>query len=133
MSNAKKLKFDALDEKNYLVWIRRVKDHITMDPDEVDFGDPVSLLVFLRKKWRSKTPFDRNILRDEFTNFNFAEHKDMDVFITNFKQHVRLMKEHDVGMVNADEDVLYHLLHKVLPTARTQKAGLIFCLLFFFP
>ena len=132
MSNTKKLKFDALDEKNYLVWIRRVKDHmfgkklldyykhamaeddaaaadiqlpggaaatvtavkdkleelwaflskhltadiykLTMNPDEVDYGDPVSLLVFLRKRWRSKTPFDRNILRDEFTNFNFADH-----------------------------------------------------------
>ena len=98
MSNTKKLKFDALDEKNYLVWIRRVQDHmfgkkllnyykhamaedgaaaadvqlpveaaaataikdkleelwtflnehltadiykLTMDPDEVDYGDPV--------------------------------------------------------------------------------------------
>ena len=114
MSNAKKLKFDALNEKNFLVWIRRVKDHmlakkllnyfthamaeddtaaadvalpdeepaanairdkleelwtflnehltgdiykLTMDPDDVDYGDPVSLLVFLRKKWLSKTPF----------------------------------------------------------------------------
>ena len=28
MSNTKKLKFDALDEKNYLVWIRRVQDHM---------------------------------------------------------------------------------------------------------
>ena len=182
MSNAKKLKFDALDEKNYLVWIRRVKDHmfgkklldyykhamadddavatdvqlpaedaaataikdkleelwtflnehltadiykLTMDPDEVNYGDPVSLLVFLRKKWRSKTPFDRNILRDEFTNFNFADHKDMDVFLTNFKQHVRLMKEHNVGMVNEDEDVLYHLLNKVLPDAYSDHVKII--------
>ena len=28
MSNAKKLKFDALNETNYIVWIRRVKDHM---------------------------------------------------------------------------------------------------------
>ena len=142
MSNAKKLKFDALDEKNFQVWIRRVKDHmfgkklldyfthamaeddaaaadvalpaeepaanairdkleelwtflnehltadiykLTMDPDEVDFGDPVSLLVFLRKKWLSKTPFDRSNLRHQFTNFNFAEHncKDMEAFIAS--------------------------------------------------
>jgi len=182
MSNAKKLKFDALDEKNFQVWIRRVKDHmfgkklldyfthamaeddaaaadvalpaeepaanairdkleelwtflnehltadiykLTMDPDEVDFGDPVSLLVFLRKKWLSKTPFDRSLLRHQFTNFNFAEHKDMEAFIANFKQHVRVMREHNVGMVDDDEDVLYHMLDKVLPDAYSDHVKII--------
>ena len=45
MNNAKKLKFDALDEKNYLVWIRRVQDHM--------FGK--KLLNYSLMPWRKTT------------------------------------------------------------------------------
>jgi len=181
VKDSKKLKFDALDETNYVVWIRRVKDHmfgkklldyykhamaeddaaaadlqlpaeaaaataikdkleelwaflnehlsadiykLTMEPDAVDYGDPVSLLVFLRKHWRSKTPFDRDLLRQQFNNFNFEEHKNMDVFIANFKQHVNTMKEYDVGMVQHDEDVL-HRLKQALPPAYSDYVKII--------
>ena len=81
--------------------------------------------MFLRKKWLSKTPFDRSNLRHQFTNFNFAEHKDMEAFIANFKQHVRVMREHNVGMVDDDEDVLYHMLDKVLPDAYSDHVKII--------
>ena len=186
VKDSKKLKFDALDETNYVVWIRRVKDHmfgkklldyykhamaeddaaaddvqlpaddaaaataikdkleelwsflnehlsadiykLTMEPDAVEYGDPVSLgvLVFLRnsKHLRSKTPFDRDLLRQQFNNFNFEEHKNMDVFIANFKQHVNTMKEYNVGMVQHDEDVL-HRLKQVLPPAYSDYVKII--------
>ena len=181
VKDSKKLKFDALDETNSVVWIRRVQDHmfgkklldyykhamaedddtaaevqlpaddaaatavkdkleelwaflnehltadiykLTMEPDAVDYGDPVSLLVFLRKHWRSKTPFDRDLLRQQFNNFNFEEHKNMDVFIANFKQHVNTMKEYNVGMVQHDEDVL-HRLKQVLPPAYSDYVKII--------
>ena len=36
---------------------------------------------------------------------------DMDAFITAFNNHVRVMRNHDMGLVARDEDVLYAFIH----------------------
>ena len=40
----------------------------------------------------------------------------MDAFVTSFNNQVRVMRNHDMGLVTRDEDVLY-AFNKALPSA----------------
>ena len=48
-------------------------------------------------------------MRTEFDNMRLSDFTDPDMesFITSFNNHVRVMRNHDMGLVARDEDVLF--------------------------
>ena len=74
------------------------------------------LLRMLKNCWSDNTTQDRDRMRTKFDNMKLTDFTDMDAFITAFNNHVRVMRNHDMGLVARDEDVLY-AFNKALPSA----------------
>ena len=70
----------------------------------------------LKNCWSDNTTQDRDRMRTEFDNMRLSDFTDMDAFITSFNNHVRVMRNLDMGLVARDEDVLY-TFNKALPSA----------------
>ena len=60
------------------------------DDQQVTFGEPLSLLRFLRRQHIGDTAFDRHLLREQYLSFRFEDYRDMDIFIAAFKKHIRV-------------------------------------------
>ena len=74
------------------------------------------LLRMLKNCWSDNTTQDRVRMRTEFDSMRLSDFSDMDSFITSFNNQVRVMRNHDMGLVARDEDVLY-AFNKTLPSA----------------
>jgi hypothetical protein len=92
----------------------------TLDETEVTFGDPVSLLRYLRKNWHNNSVFDRSNIRETFESLTLETCKDMDDFVVQFKRQRALMSKYGVNLLSTDEDALY-AFHKKLPVAYKDK------------
>ena len=74
------------------------------------------LLRMLRNCWSDNTTQDRDRMRTQFDNMKLSDFTDMDAFVTAFNNQVRVMRNHDMGLVARDEDVLF-AFNKALPSA----------------
>ena len=74
------------------------------------------LLRKLKNCWSDNTTQDRDRMRTQFDSMRLSDFADMDAFITGFNNHVRVMRNHDMGLVARDEDVLF-AFNKALPSA----------------
>ena len=74
------------------------------------------LLRMLKNCWSDNTTQDRDRMRTQFDSMRLSDFSDMDAFITAFNNHVRVMRNHDMGLVARDEDVLF-AFNKALPSA----------------
>ena len=92
----------------------------TQDPDDVTFGDSVSLLRYLRKNWHNNSVYDRANIRGIFTELTLETCKDMNDFILQFKLQRSLMGKFGIGLLAIDEDALFEF-HQKLPVAYQEK------------
>ena len=74
------------------------------------------LLRMLRDCWSDNSSQDRDRLRTTYDNMRLTDFTDMDAFITTFNNHVSVMRNHNMGLVANDEDVLF-AFNKTLPSA----------------
>ena len=84
--------------------------------NEITFGDPVTLLRYLRKNWHNNSVYDRANIRDTFKKLTLEECKNMDDFIEKFEEQRALMEKYKIGLLTDDEDAL-HQFHEKLPVA----------------
>ena len=74
------------------------------------------LLRLLKRNWNDNSTQDRDRMRQDYHDLKLADFPDMDEFITAFNNHVAVMRQHDMGSVARDEDVLFDF-NKRLPPA----------------
>ena len=60
------------------------------------------LLRMLKNCWSNNTTQDRDRMRTEFDSMRLSDFSDMDAFITSFTNQVRVMRNHDMGLVARD-------------------------------
>ena len=81
------------------------------------------LLRHLRAYWNDGTVTDRDSLRMDYLGLQLDNFDDFEAYTTAFKNQVRTMREHKLGMVHADEDVLFQF-NKSLPPAWSVHKGI---------
>ncbi len=74
------------------------------------------LLRHLRRYWNDGSVCDRDKLRTEYQDMRLQQYADMEKFVTAFTNMVRVMRNHNLGLVSNDDDVLYQF-NKSLPRA----------------
>jgi hypothetical protein len=82
-------------------------------------GQPTNvplLLRLLKRNWNDNSTQDRDRMRQNYYDLKLADYADVDEFITVFMNHVAVMRQHDMGSVARDEDVLFDF-NKRLPQA----------------
>ena len=86
---------------------------------EKTLGKPTNvplLLRLLKGCWNDNTTQDRDRMRQEYDDLSLVDYADMDRYITTYNNKVRVMRQHNMGLVANDEDVLFHF-NKTLPQA----------------
>jgi hypothetical protein len=74
------------------------------------------LLRHLRDYWHDGSVFDRKILRDEYQDSKLEDFENLETFTTAFQNRVVVMRQHKMGLVNDDEDILA-VYEEALPAA----------------
>ena len=74
------------------------------------------LLQMLKNCWSDNTTQDLDRMRTQFDSMRLSDVPATGAFITTFNNQVRVMRNHDMGLVARDEDVLF-AFNKALPSA----------------
>jgi hypothetical protein len=96
-----------------------IRQHLSHEIFQTTLRVPRSvpkLLRHLRTYWHSGSVSDRATLRKQWSAMKLDDYKNMESYITEYKNKVCTMREYKIGVAKDDEDVLHHF-EESLPDA----------------
>ena len=103
-----------------------IRNALSSEVFDTTVGMPHSvpkLLRHLRSYWNDGSVTDRNALREEYLAMRLENYDDFDAYAVAFKNKVRILAQHGLGLVSEDEDVCFQFF-KGLPQAWNTHKGI---------